>query len=193
MPATRATPPEVSATCRAGARSGRRAREGESGDPDHGDAGGRGERREQLPALRDAQEELAEDLVLRRVVLVQPVVVVALDHEAVAVHGDDPVHDDGVEGDALVCHDVADGVGAGGTQDRQVPGVEARLHADAVRADVRRRAAERERPEHPHSGQHQRGCGADADGSGGGLHGKAPLQRLGRGGRCAAPPDLRRG
>ena len=48
---------------------------------------------------------------------------------------------------AAVGDDVADRVAVGRPQDREVTGVEPRLHADAVRGDVRRAAAQRERPE----------------------------------------------
>ena len=84
---------------------------------------GERERAEGLPALGDAEEERAEDLVLRRVVLVEPVVVVALGHEAVRVTRDDPVHDDRVEGLARVGDHVADRVGVRRTQDREVTGL----------------------------------------------------------------------
>ena len=85
---------------------------------------GRGERVEGDPAPGDAEEQAAQDLVLRRLVLVEPVVVVALRHEPGDVRGDDAVHDDRVHRFAAVGDDVAHGVPLGGAQDRQVPGVE---------------------------------------------------------------------
>ena len=68
-------------------RAGRRAARGrrERRGPERGRTRGRPgerERRQRLAAVRDADGRGAEDLVLGRVVLVEPVVVVALGHEA---------------------------------------------------------------------------------------------------------------
>jgi hypothetical protein len=131
----------------------------------------RPERVERLATPGDADEEAAQDLVLGRSVLVQPVVVVALRHEAVRVDVDDPVHHDRVERRTAVGDDVTDGVRAGGTQDRHVTGMEAGLHADAVRGDVRGAAAQRGGPQKPDSRQQQRDKGADAGGSRNSCHG----------------------
>src|SRR3712207_6994836 len=47
-----------------------------------------------LTAVRDAERQAAEDLVLGGTVLVEPVVVVALGDEAVSLDRHDAVHDD---------------------------------------------------------------------------------------------------
>ncbi len=74
---------------------------------------------------------------------VDEVVVVALEDVAVALGPDDPVEDDRVQQAAPVRDDLADVVAALRADDREVAGVEARLHADAVGDDVRRFPAER--------------------------------------------------
>jgi hypothetical protein len=156
-----------------------------------GDGPRRAEGIEDPPAVRDVDEQAAEDLALRRSVLVKPVVAVALGHETVGVAGDDAVQNDRVERRTAVGDDVPDGVTSRRAQDRQVPGVDPGLHAVAVRGDVRRPTAECGGPEQPGSRQHQRSDGADAGGSGGGGHRGATRPAEGRTG-VSRPPSHRR-
>ena len=157
--------------------------------PDPEDAG-RGDRRQRRSRRagcgRTGVPRISSD---GRVVVIEPVVVVALEHEAAVGHGGDPVQDDGVQ--ATRCgrrrRHRAEYVSA--ETRMRGPGVEPRFHADAVGGDVgraRRRGPEARTPTQPPAPARLtalrlaalRGC----------VHGGRHRSRGGRGGRPAAPP-----
>jgi len=88
------------------------------------------------------------------VVDINEIVIVALEAVAITVNGDDAVHEDGIHLFAVVGHHVTDAVFVGLSDDGQVPGMEAGLHADAMGDDVGGAAAHRggQQPRHGREG-----------------------------------------
>jgi hypothetical protein len=89
-----------------------------------------------------ADPERAEDLLLRRALRVEEAVVVALEHEAAAVHADDAMEHLRAELVAVVEDDVAGPVGRLRSDDGQIAAMELRLHRVADDDRVRGAAAE---------------------------------------------------
>lgn len=93
------------------------------------------------PALGDVEQLLADYVVDRRLLRVEPGVVVALEDEAVALDGDDAVQDDGLEHGAVISRHLADVVVRRGHDYDEVSCGHPWLHGDA---DSRNGGAETE-------------------------------------------------
>ena len=93
---------------------------------------------EVLAATLDVKPELPDQLRSGRVDGIEEVVVVALEGVAPVADRDDAVQHRDVQQRAVVRDDLADRVPGSGMHDRQVAGVEPRLHADAVADHVAR-------------------------------------------------------
>ena len=100
-----------------------------------------------MPDRRGAQPEPADDLIFGRLLAVEEVVVVALEHEPAVFDADDPVQHLRRELRAVVQNDVARPIGALLADHRQVAAMQHRFHRAAEDDRVRGRPADLRRAE----------------------------------------------